>query len=435
MNMQTVNKTEGAKSAKPVAMAHPELEQTTPKSKKPMMITIGSIVAVLVALGLFQWWRYASSVEETDDAVIVGRIHQLSSRISGTVKNLYVQDNQHVKQGDVLLEIDPRDYQISADTAQAAASQAKWKAVEAQSSIVVNERKSAAEQLTAESAIASAKAQVDRAKASLIEAKQGVSMAKSQIKQREAELTRCVADYDRYKSLVEDRAATMQNFDKAKQDKDVAEANLQVAKEGLNQAESRVQEAIQSVADAQAGVIRAKSAAQNAAAARAETEMAKKTLVVQESAAAKAKSEFDNSMTQLSYTNVVAPISGNIGHRTVEVGQQIERGQSLMSIVSDEKWVVANFKETQLSRMHAGQKVDIQIDAFPGKAFTGRVDSVSPASGAQFALLPPDNATGNFTKVVQRVSVKIVLDPQSINGYESRLTPGMSVIPVVHVSK
>jgi membrane fusion protein, multidrug efflux system len=142
----------------------------------------------------------------------------------------------------------------------------------------------------------------------------------------------------------------------------------------------------------------------------------------------------NHATTQLSYTNITAPITGRVGHRTIEVGQQIERGQALLSIVSDEKWVVANFKETQLGRMRPGQAVDIKIDAYPQARVTGRIESISPASGAQFAMLPPDNATGNFTKVVQRVPVKIVLNKDTLKGYENLLAPGMSVVPSVHVS-
>jgi membrane fusion protein (multidrug efflux system) len=174
---------------------------------------------------------------------------------------------------------------------------------------------------------------------------------------------------------------------------------------------------------------------QTAAAARAQTESSKKTVAVQQAAARQAQAEYQNALTQLSYAKVVAPVSGTVGHKTVEVGQQIERGQALMSIVSDEKWVVANFKETQLGRMHVGQEVEIKIDALPNKHFKGHVDSMSPASGAQFSMLPPDNASGNFTKVVQRVPVKIVFDADSIKGYENLLTPGLSVIPEVHLTK
>lgn len=440
---ETMNETETRRSPAVGTKSHPELvdleskqpELNTPVKikKNPLAIGLAAFVVLAVGGGTFVWWQHASSVEETDDAFITGRVHQLSSRVSGTVSQLLVNDNQHVKQGDVLLRIDPKDFQISLATAKAAATQAELKTYEVQSNIVANQRQAEARRFEAESAVASADAGVDKAKAMLSETKLGVALAATEIKQRQAELTRCIADFERYKSLVQDRAATMQSFERAKQDKDVAEANLQAAQEAYKQSQSRVHQAMQAVANAQADVIRAKGSAESAAAAAAQMEMSKRNLSVQEAAADKAQSEVNNAATQLSYTSVTAPITGRVGHRTVEIGQQIERGQALMSIVSDEKWVVANFKETQLSRMRPGQAVDIKIDAYPNAHVTGTVDSISPASGAQFALLPPDNATGNFTKVVQRVSVKIVLNKDSLKGLENLLAPGMSVIPSVKV--
>lgn len=412
----------------------PELNKPVKKKKNPLAIGLATVVLIGAGIGGYAWWRYASSYVETDDAFIAGRVHQLSSKVSGTVSQLLVDDNQHVKQGDVLLRIDPKDLEISLATAKAAAAQAEFKTFEVQSNIVANERQAAARKFEAESAVASATAGVDKAKAMLSETKLGVALAATEIKQRQAELTRCIADYERYKTLVQDRAATAQSFERAKQDKEVAEANLQAAQEGFKQSKARVQAATQAVADAQADVIRAKGASQNAAAAAAQMEMTKRNLHVQEAAADKAKSEVNHAATQLSYTNVLAPITGHVGHRTVEVGQQIERGQALMSIVSDEKWVVANFKETQLEKMRPGQEVEIKIDAYPNAHVTGKVESISPASGAQFALLPPDNATGNFTKVVQRVQVKIVFDKESLKGYDDLLAPGMSVVPSVKIA-
>lgn len=420
---------------KGVAAVHPEL-QVKPKKRKSLLgLAVGATIAVGCAIGGFAWWQHAMSYEETDDATIVGRVHQLSSRVDGTVIKLLAKDNEHVTQGQLLVQIDPKDYQLNVDTMKAATAEAELKTQELQSNIVANERAASAREFEAESAVASARAGVDKADSALSETKLGVALAKTAIKQREAELTRVVSDFERYKSLVQDRAATMQSFEKAKQDKEVAEANLQAAHEAYKQALTRVQQATQALADARAEVTRAQGAAQNAASAAAQTEMSKKSLVMQGATVDKAKSQLANAMTQLSYTNVTAPVTGRIGHRTVEVGQQIERGQALMSIVSDDKWVVANFKETQLNRMRPGQDVDLKVDAFPNVHFKGKVDSISPASGAQFALLPPDNATGNFTKVVQRVSIKIVFDKNSTKGYDDLLAPGMSVIPEVHVGQ
>lgn len=412
----------------------PDLVPPFRKGKKKLIVSAiaGSILLGAIAGGT-ALWMHATSFEETDDATIQGRIHQLSSRVSGTITKLNVDDNEHVKTGQVLVEIDPTDYKISLDTAKAALDQATLKSDEIKSTIEVNQNQAQARDFEAKSALSSALANVDKAKASLNEAKLGVSVAKAQVDQREAELKRANLDYQRYVPLAQEGAVTMQSFDKVKQDKEVAQANLQVAKEALNQSHTRVQQATEALKDAQSGVTRAHGSKELFEAAQSQMESSKRNLVVQSAAAAQARSQLANASTQLSYTNVKSPIQGRIGHRTVEVGQQIERGQALMSVVSDEKWVVANFKETQLAHMRPGQKVEIHVDAFPDAHLTGKVDSMSPASGAQFALLPPDNATGNFTKVVQRVPVKIVLDKDSMKDYEDLLAPGMSVIPKVHL--
>lgn len=402
------------------------------QNKVLRFVVMGAIAAVIIGGGIL-WWLHASSIQETDDAFISGHVHQLSSRIAGTVAEVLVRDNQHVKSGELLVRIDPRDFELNAETAKAALIKAEKQALEARSKILYNYKNAKARDLEASYDIASSNALINKAQYSLAGAKAGVDMAAAQVKQREAELTKAAADFNRYSALVKDRAVTEQSFDTAKQNKEVAEANLSAAKENFNQASIRVDEFKQALADAQAALVRVRSRQQSAAAAAAQTETSKHTVSVEEAAVKQAQAQYDNALLQLSYTDLIAPVAGRIGHKTVEIGQQVERGQALMSLVSDEKWVVANFKETQLERMRVGQKVDIKVDAFPNKEFHGRVDSISPASGAQFALLPPDNATGNFTKVVQRIPVKIIFDAESIKGYEQLLTPGMSVLPAVHI--
>lgn len=394
-----------------------------------------SILGIVIAGGSIAWWLHASSIEGTDDAFITGHVHQLSAKVAGTVTSVAVDDNQHVQEGQLLVKIDPRDFEIAAASVKAAFIKAEWQAKEAQSSIVVVERQAAAQNFQAKSAIASSQAQVSGAREALNSAKVGVLLSEASVRQRQAELTRAVADYERYRTLVNDRAVTTQSFDKALQDKDVAQANLEAAKEALKQSQVKVKETEHNFADTQTNITRARGTIETAAADLAQIETRKRTADVQKAAAVQAQAQYDNALTQLSYTKIVAPISGKIGHKSVEVGQQIERGQALMSIVSDEKWVVANFKETQLAKMRIGQEVEIRVDSFPGKLFKGKVNSMSPASGAQFTMLPPDNATGNFTKVVQRIPVKIVFDADSIKDYKDALTPGMSVIPEVHVGR
>ncbi|HNB24711.1 MAG TPA: biotin/lipoyl-binding protein, partial [Candidatus Melainabacteria bacterium] len=180
---------------------HPEVVTPVQKKRNPLALGLAALAVIGVSVGTYAWWQHASSFVETDDAFITGRVHQLSSRVSGTVSELLVDDNQHVKQGEVLLRIDPKDLQISLATAQAAAAQAELKTFEVQSNIVANQRQAEARRFEAESAVASANAGVDKAKAMLSETKLGVTLAATAIKQRQAELTRCIADYERYKSL------------------------------------------------------------------------------------------------------------------------------------------------------------------------------------------------------------------------------------------
>jgi membrane fusion protein (multidrug efflux system) len=390
-------------------------------------------VAISALVGGYFWLQHAMSIEGTDDAYITGHVHQLSARVAGYVTKIAVDDNDHVKAGQTLVTIDPKDYQLSAESAKAAALKAQWQTIEAKSDILTNTRQADSQSLQALSAIGSAQAQIHRAQESLNDAKLGVILAKTAITQRQSELTRAIADYERYKSLVDDRAVTTQSYDKAKQDKEVAQANLDGAQATYNQMLVKVKEAEQSLLDTKTNAVKARGMQASAAAAIAATTASEKNVSVQQAAAEQAEVQYKNALTQLSYTKVLAPIEGTVGHKTVEVGQQIEKGQALMSIVSDEKWVVANFKETQLGRMHVGQEVEIKVDRLPGKTFMGRVQSLSPASGAQFSMLPPDNASGNFTKVVQRIPVKIVFDKDSIKGSETMLAPGMSVVAEVHL--
>ena len=407
-----------------------------PVKKAPNKIlpkVIGAVVAIGALVGGYIWYQHAMSIEGTDDAYITGHVHQLSARVSGYVTKVTVDDNDHVKAGQILVTIDPKDLQLAADSAKAAAQKAEWQTVQAKSDILTNTKTADSQNLNAMSAIGSADAQIHRAQESLNDSKLGVILSKTAITQRKSELTRTIADYDRYKSLVDDRAVTTQAFDKAKQDKEVAQANLDGAQATYNQMLVKVKEAEQSLIDTKTSAVKARGMQASAAAAEAATTSSEKNVSVQQAAANQAGVEYENALTQLSYTKIVAPINGTVGHKTVEVGQQIEKGQALMSIVSDDKWVVANFKETQLGRMHPGQEVEIKVDSIPNKVFKGTVQSLSPASGAQFSMLPPDNASGNFTKVVQRIPTKILFDKDSIKGFESQLSPGMSVIADVHL--
>ncbi|HEY9642319.1 MAG TPA: HlyD family secretion protein, partial [Coleofasciculaceae cyanobacterium] len=205
------------------------------------------------------------------------------------------------------------------------------------------------------------------------------------------------------------------------------------AQQGVSQAQAKLAQAQEGVTRAQAELEATRGGLQKAQAGGVQTQVDRSQYAAANAAIAQAQANLADAQLQLSYTNITAPEAGHVGRKTVEVGNRVQAGQPLMAVVGDNLWVVANFKETQVREMRPGDAVEVELDAFPGHPFSGRVDSLSPASGSQFALLPPDNATGNFTKVVQRIPVKIALDPDSTKGYESRITPGMSANVTVAV--
>ena len=304
------------------------------------------------------WWHNARMWVKTDNAYVMAHIHTVSSRVAGTVNEVFVEENQSVAAGSILASLDPGDLEVKREQVLAQLAQAR------------------AQQLQAEAQIAQAQAQVVH---------------------EQARATKATQDLKRAESLYQGVAGAIskQEFDQAKAEADATEANVKAAESALGSANAL------------------------AAAARAQEEVAQANL-----------READ---LQLSYTKILAPTSGRIGKRNVETGNRIQPGQALLAVVQPDVWITANFKETQLAKMKPRQLVRVRLDAFPSRVFSGRVESLSPASGAQFALLPPDNATGNFTKIVQRVPVKIVLTDESLAGCEGRIVSGMSAVVEVKV--
>jgi len=326
------------------------------------------MLVVLIAVTIFYYVKFVGPYEDTDDAFIEGYVTFVSPRVSGPVIKLLVTDNQLVKAGDVLVEIDPRDYQTIVDQA-------------------------AADLVTAKSRVQQAEAQVvvDQAKAE--QQKAAVLAAEATAKQAEA-------DRARYES-VQSRAVSATQIDLSKNQATSSAANVEVARG------------------------QAKAAAALVDFDRAEVETARAQ--VQQS-----QTRLEQAQLNLSYTQVVAPRDGRVTRRTVEQGAYLQTGQALLAVVPDEIWVVANFKETQLENMRPGQPVSIHVDAYPSREFKGKVDSLQAGSGARFSLLPPENAVGNYVKVVQRVPVKIVFD-EPIDSTNFDLAPGLSVEPKVRV--
>jgi membrane fusion protein, multidrug efflux system len=418
--------------------------------------------ALLLIIGLIFGVRYyfhAISHESTDDAFIDGHIVQISPKVSGYVVKLHITDNQHVKAGDLLLEIDPRDYEVrlaqaranlQAATARHKASQINVKLIDVTSGASVMQASSGVDQ--AKSNVVTSNAQVQAERSRLAQARVQIKTAQAntdqaiaQVAAAEAEAVRANADVPRYQQLYQKDEVSRQQLDNAvaaartanaqleAASKRVAAARAQVAEaeageqaaaESLRQAESQVSESQAKVGEARGQLAGANARPHQVAASKSQVDVA--GAEVEQAQAAVRQAELD-----LSYTSIYAPEPGRITKRTVEVGEYLQVGTALFSIVPDNLWATANFKETQLTYMQPGQPVKIKVDAYPGQVFRAHVDSIQRGSGAVFSLLPPENATGNYVKVVQRVPVKIVFDDPPDTSYA--LGPGMSVVPEVKV--
>jgi membrane fusion protein (multidrug efflux system) len=344
------------------------------------------VLAVLIIAGLYLW-HYEKTHESTDDAYTAGHTHMVSPRINGLVIELWVDDNQEVKQGDLLIKIDPRDYEVGLERAQASLEQSQAQVLQAQGLL-------------------------SEAEAAIVQAQAQVNQAKAQVEQAEANYEVSGINYNRNKSLStkDARAVSQSDVDTTKSSLDANRGAFDAAQANTEAAESNVKAAIAARESRTADVKAAKAAVDVA------------------------QANVDNAKLQLSYCWVLAPCDGRVSKRTVETGQQLSPGQALMAITPSIVWVLANYKETQLEHIRVGQRVKIPIDAFPGHPFVGRVDSIQDGTGAAYSLLPPDNATGNFTKIVQRVPVKITFDPASIKGFEDLIVPGLSCEPVVDLA-
>jgi len=387
-----------------------------------------------MTIGGYHLWQDMTTHESTDDAYTQGHIHPISARVNGTVKNVLVDDNQHVKAGQLLVVLDPNDFNVRIEQAMAALKVAQHQAEAAKRSIAL--ASTTADGKTTESTgnVANAAATITKAQAALVEAQAGVPAARNVLEQRKAEESLADVDLGRFQALADKGAVSKQERDTKFRDFQVAHQARMAAEEAVRQAVARTDQAQEAISVARAQLVQSKGTVQQAQAMHVQTQVNTSDYEVAVSAISQAQAQLDDAKLQLSYTKIASPIDGRVGKKTVEEGQRIQPGQEMMSIVSDQVWVTANFKETQLERMRPGQPATVKIDSFPHHIFTGKVDSVSPGSGATFALLPPENATGNFTKIVQRVPVKIVLDKDSVKGYENLVVPGMSVVASVTVS-
>jgi membrane fusion protein (multidrug efflux system) len=417
----------------------PSTDSVPPKdnTRRSFKRVVWSTVAVmLIALATYYAnvaYKHVSTHEETDDAYITGHLHQVSTRIDGTVDQVLVDDNEHVKKGQVLVILDPRDYQTKAAQALANLDQAEKQAQTAQTTISFQDTSAAGQDINAKGSVSNAVAAIARSKSAVREASANINASVANLNARQAELERAELDYHRFQYLVREGAVSASQGDAAKRDYVVALQNRNSAKDVVTQANERFAQTQESVRTSEAELTKAQAQVLLAKASSVQTNVNRNQYEANLSAVAAAKAALEQAQLNLSYTKILAPSDGRVGKKTVEEGQRIEPGQPLLTIVSDDLWVVANYKETQLKTMRPGQPVEIKIDSFPDHKFQGSVLSFSPASGSSFSVLPSDNATGNFTKIVQRVAVKILLNRDSVKGFEDRIAPGMSVISSIDV--
>ena len=433
--MENINKTEIESSIDNAAKEVEKPVQTPPHrhSRQLIAIVLISTGALVVGILGYRWWNFAATHQETDNAYVAGDINPINSRIAGTVVEVAIQDNQVVSPGTVLIKLDPRDQEVAVQQAQAALETARSQARVAQANIRVVSTTAQGQTTQAQGNIDAAAATVSASESQVLEAQAGVPVAQAQLAQVEAALVKADLDYKRYSQLAQSGAIAKQQVEAAKATYDSTIAQRDVAREQIRQAEAKLTQAEKNKANSQAKLASTQGNLQQADATGQQTEVSREQYKVAQAAVTQAEVQLKNAQLQLSYTVLKAPASGQVGNKTVQVGQRVQAGQTLMSLVQQRPWIVANFKETQLAKIQPGQSVEIKLDAVPGRVFIGKIDSLAPASGAKFALLPPDNATGNFTKIVQRVPIKVVFDADSVRGYESKITAGMSAAVTVEV--
>jgi membrane fusion protein (multidrug efflux system) len=388
-------------------------------------LVIGGVVLLLLAAGAFLWWR-SQGHESTDDAQVDGHIVPVSAKISGNVIEVLVNDNQQVKQGQVLVRIDPRDYQVKVDQARAAVTVAESQARGAGVNVPLTRETTASGISGAQAQVSAAEAQYEQAKLDYQRASTAdVAWARANVNTAQANADRAQADLKRMQPLVDKQEISRLQFDSYVAAARVAESELQAAKDKLTAASQEADTKRAAMLTVQARVEQARASLSEARANQQQVNVRTADVASAHANIGQARAALEAAALNLSYTEIVAPTEGVVTKKSVEVGQNIQPGQGLMVIIPlQDIWVTANFKETQLAGVRPGQRAEIKAD-LGGRKYSGHVDSIAGATGTRLSLLPPENATGNYVKVVQRIPVKIVLDP--IAGGNQTLRPGMNV--------
>lgn len=403
----------------------PENEEPTglgnPKVQRLAML-LGAVLIVALA-GLFLYYH---NRESTDDAQIDGHITPIAAKVYGRVAEVLVKDNQSVKAGQLLVKIDPRDYQAALDQAEAALELAEGEARSAGVDVPRTAENVASGTSSADAGLLGARADLASAQATYEQAQTAdLAFAQANVNKSLANAALAQADLARYKPLLEKGEISEQQYDASKANADATASELKANQEKLAQAQRNVEVMKAQLDAAKARVMQAEAGVEGALADKKQVGMRTADAEAKVAKVAEARAALEAARLNLSYADVVAPVDGEATHKQVEPGQIVQAGQGLLVVVPlEDVWVTANFKETQLKNMRAGQRAEVSVDTY-GKTFSGHVDSIAGATGGMLSLLPPENATGNYVKVVQRIPVKIVLDRDSVGNYVLR--PGMNV--------
>lgn len=406
-------------------------KRSDPRRKRTVRLIVIAVlvVAIIVAIPVY---TYYSVRESTDDAQVDGHVIPISPRISGNVLSVLINDNQSVKAGQELVRLDPADYKVAVAQAEANLSGSEADTLESEQNVPVTNITTSGQISTSVTQEQQARAGVTAAEKAVEAARARLNSADAALQQRQANFVKAQKDLARFKSLVDKDEISKQDYDAAIAAADANAAQVTSGRAEILEAQHMLDQAVAQVDEAKARL--ATATVQRHQSEQLESKQRAVTAARFESAKATAKqkrADLDQAKLNLDYTILKAPVDGVVTRKTAEPGIQVAAGQQLMAIVPiEDVWVTANFKETQLRKMRVGQRVEIEVDAYGGgRKYQGHVDSIAAASGAKFSLLPPENATGNYVKVVQRVPVKIVLEPGE--NRDHRLIPGMSVVPTV----
>lgn len=399
-------------------------------ARSPRFLALVGVVVLLVVAGVV-WYAMTRGRESTDDAQVDSYVTQIAARVGGTVLRVSVKDNQEVAEGAVLVEIDPRDYQIAVDKARAELADAEASAAAAQSNVPITSTSATSNVTTAEGSVEQAQSAVSAAEKEVEAAKARLVTAQARVRETDANAAKASRDVERLRGLLAKDEVSQQQFDTATAAAEAQRAAADSTKSQVAEAEAGIRVAESRLSQMRAGEQQARASLRGAQTAPEQVAATKARAASAEARVLQAKATLAQAELNLEYTTVKAPARGVVSKKSVMPGQVVQANQPLMAVVhSGVAWVIANFKETQLNLMRPGQRAEVDVDAYNGRAFSGHVESIAAATGARFSLLPPENATGNYVKVVQRIPVKIVLeqgqDPDRL------LRPGMSVNATVY---